>query len=319
MLDQVIKEFDEAFESSAPEAAFFKDKRYSPVFFSEKSYHPIKESKQAEMVFVDGGNAFLIELPGRSVQLARTASVHLKGSGSFFKEKEEFYILSSEKNGRTSVRVIGRQGLVEEQTLGPEADPGKFCQNFRKTMELKKGLSMLGRGTLVLDGTLMASNDEQKNILQQLRNKASETGTKIAGLSKTTSIVNSRGSSFAASLAGKKGSWWYYPVAKIDSEFHDAELFFVKLNDSSRHVFRAEVFREQALAIPDIVAELKNNSKDLAFPGYPYGLVLADRIARVTNEEVMFFEAFLTSRCKNSENIESELNALNAHKILDRM
>ena len=319
MFEGVIKEFDAIFEKSEPGAARFKDKRYSPVSFSGNNYHGIGQSKQEEIVFVDGGNAFLIELPGHSLQLIRIASVSLKGSKTFFKEKEEFYVLSSQKSGQTTVKVFGELGLIEERTLEPNADPAGFCQNLRKINEFRMGLKNLRKGTLVLDGTLMASNKEQRKVLTELRAQALKHESKVVALSKTTSLVTSEGRSFAATIGKEEGSWWYYPVAEIHSEFHEAEIFFVKLNDSSKHVFRAETFKDHVLSIPEIASELKSSSRDLTFPGYPYGMVLADKLARITKEETLFFEAFLLSKCRNSENLERELNSLNAHDILNRI
>ena len=42
-----------------------------------------------------------------------------------------------------------------------------------------------------------------------------------------------------------------------------------------------------------IVNQIANNAKDVVFPGYPYGLILADKFARISNNEKEQISLFL--------------------------
>jgi NurA-like 5'-3' nuclease len=95
-------------------------------------------------------------------------------------------------------------------------------------------------------------------------------------------------------------------------------MFFVKLHEKSRHVFRFEIFNEQKMKATETINEISSNCIDPIFLGYPYGLVEADRIARVSNQEKESLKTMLLVKLKN-RNIERYLNSSNAHTILDKI
>ena len=57
---------------------------------------------------------------------------------------------------------------------------------------------------------------------------------------------------------------------------------------------------------------------DPVFIGYPYGLVEADRIARISNQEKESLKTMFLVKLRN-KNIEKYLSSVNAHEILDRI
>ena len=86
---------------------------------------------------------------------------------------------------------------------------------------------------------------------------------------------------------------------------------FVKLHPQARHIFR---FEGDTATIPHLVSQ----SSDSLFLGYPYGLIRADKMARVSNEEKKNLILNFMLRQENRE-IAEYLQATNAHDILDRM
>ena len=66
------------------------------------------------------------------------------------------------------------------------------------------------------------------------------------------------------------------------------------------------------------INEIASNCCDPIFVGYPYGLVEADRIARVSNQEKESLKTIFLVKLRN-KNIEKYLNAANAHEILDKI
>ena len=95
-------------------------------------------------------------------------------------------------------------------------------------------------------------------------------------------------------------------------------MFFIKFHDKSTHVFKFEIFNVQKAKAEETIRELANNCIDPIFIGYPYGLVEADRIARVSNNEKESLKTMFLVKLK-SKNIEKYISSANAHEILDRI
>ncbi|MBI2146708.1 hypothetical protein HYU22_05200 [Candidatus Woesearchaeota archaeon] len=83
----------------------------------------------------------------------------------------------------------------------------------------------------------------------------------------------------------------------------------MKLHPQATHVFR---FQGNGGILPSLVA----NSSDPLFLGYPYGLIMADKLARVSNAERNSLRMSLLLRKENRE-IAEYLSTMNAHEILD--
>ena len=87
--------------------------------------------------------------------------------------------------------------------------------------------------------------------------------------------------------------WYYYPVVNIEDEEHQAEMYFIKLHKDSKHTFMFEVYKENEYNLQNILSLLKQNSIDPVFLGYPYGLIEADKFARVTAQEKEYYQTII--------------------------
>ena len=105
-------------------------------------------------------------------------------------------------------------------------------------------------------------------------------------------------------------------------------MFAVKLHENSEHVFRFEVLKDQVNKynlgeIEMILSALAANSRDIGFPGYPYGLIDADRFARVQMSEKTArefqFRAVLSSQKSVWEKISKFVKSSDAHEILNKL
>jgi len=86
----------------------------------------------------------------------------------------------------------------------------------------------------------------------------------------------------------------------------------VRLHKRSEHVLRFEIFKDQDLIdYGKIVSLISNNAKDITLPGYPYGLIKADRFARVSEHEREFLHTQLSAKF----HIEDKT----VHQVLDNM
>ncbi|MAG15689.1 hypothetical protein CMO88_01365 [Candidatus Woesearchaeota archaeon] len=321
MLKEIIEEVSKRVEKAEGNHAVFNDRHYKPVKFSLNNFKEISNSSSGKtIVFVDGGNSELVSAPGLSLQLMRNAAVVLKNNKMIKNRKREFYVLAIAEDKEVKAKIYTDDG---EETEVKGRDLTKLCDSIRKSSEIKFASEMLSEGAVVfLDGTLEAENDIEKQHFDDLYLEASKKKVTIAAVAKTTTLTTEKGSSFAAMLDSKdkNGAWYYYPVAEIASEHHKAEMLFAKMHEKSSHVFRTEIHNQQKEKIEETIAELKENSRDLTFPGYPYGLILADKLARVSDRETDYVKAKLFATAGNKWNeLRKNLAAVNAHEILDSM
>lgn len=187
---------------------------------------------------------------------------------------------------------------------------------------------------LVRDGTLQTSVTNERKYANEAYDSALEKGVYFTSLSKTSTLFTSTGlplfsaiDVLSESSPLKGNSWYYNPVVQITQPDHRAEMFAVKLHPQSEYVFRFEVLKDQATKakfeeIELIISALAENSKDIGFPGYPYGLIDADRFARVsaTDQTVNEFQFRASiSQKKVWQKISKFVKSSDAHEILNKL
>lgn len=153
--------------------------------------------------------------------------------------------------------------------------------------ELEKG------DILIRDGSLQTFVTNERKYANYAYKAAMENGVIFTGLSKTSTLFTSTGqplvsaiNELSATSPCSSQAWYYNPIVHIKQPDHRAEMYAVKLCPRSSYVFRFEILLDQAEKLRKeekdlIIAALSANSKDISFPGYPYGLIDVDRFARV--------------------------------------
>jgi hypothetical protein len=73
--------------------------------------------------------------------------------------------------------------------------------------------------------------------------------------------------------------------------------------------------------INEIFSQISKNSRDLTFPGYPYGLIDADRFARISEEEAKGYKVMFLSQIAKNNKADSfaSVHAIDAHDILNEL
>lgn len=150
---------------------------------------------------------------------------------------------------------------------------------------------------VIRDGSLQTTVTNERKYSSSVVISAVEHEAVLLGLSKTSTLFTSTGYPLFAAIAElaehaavDHHAWYYYPIVSIDQPDHCAEMYAVKLHPNSNYVFRLEFLQEQAQQmsqneINNYLYALSVNAKDPSFPGYPYGLIDADRFARVSGAE----------------------------------
>ncbi len=286
--------------------AYFVNKNLESVPFSQEYYRQLT-GKAGNASYIDGGNAVLINSGALSVQYIRVAAVQFEnGKRAGIQRKECYLVVRAEMQDklRYVANVYPVEGewdtafvfdAVENGSTVPIETVGEMV---RRLSELDLALNQ--NGLVVLDGTLEARFKGEEERLQIL------SGKDVVAVAKTSTLLTDAGTLFTALLAhhAPAGIWEYYPVA--NGPFF---MRFCKFHEASKHIFRVDSFREIGL---DVLVE---NSRDVIFPGYPYGLVLVDRVARVSNREQELLRAKLLARTGKA--VERQLSSSDAHRILD--
>jgi hypothetical protein len=150
---------------------------------------------------------------------------------------------------------------------------------------------------LVRDGTLQTSVTNESKYADEAYRVALKKKVYFTSLSKTSTLFTETGQPLFSAIhilsetsRMKDDAWYYYPIATITQPDHKAEMLAVKLHKQSEYVFRFEILKDQVTKnnfgeVELIISALAENSKDVAFPGYPYGLIDADKFARVSMTE----------------------------------
>ena len=270
----------------------------SAIVCSPSSFTPLVAPAELKIIaFVDGGHADVLVAGNFCLSFIRVAAVLFQGGVKIKHMQHEFYLFVKARYDENEIiyksMIFPVQGekLIEEKDLmisstdslikiGMQRAPISVVSGMaRRFAELQLAAS-LNANYILLDGTLEPTLKNEEKYLALLPLSAS-------ALAKTCSLFTSSGNNpmvLLNKLAGE-GCWKYYLENKT---------YFVKLHEKAQHVFRFE-------GNPDVLPYLVHNSRDALFLGYPYGLVLADQLARVSNEEKKSLRMNFLLRKENKE------------------
>lgn len=342
MDDLIVKEVLEA-ATKEHERDYFADfggKGYTPVRIVEENFKDVRAKEHSgKIVFIDGGNADIALGPNFSFQFFRIFHSIYSGTERKVSGRSEFFALTNSREGKEGIvfaAKLFKSSLIDEMEFDPNdktltegvkrAKVGRIGDVIRRFSELQTAIhavEMLEEGDiLVLDGNLEAAFTGELAYFDRLYRKAGERNVAIVGLSKTTSLITKKGSPVAKILRSMRpsGAWYYSSVVEIMNENHKADIFFAKLHPESNFVFRVDVYDGVPYNADDVFGALAGNSRDPVFLGYPYGLIEADKFARVNNSEKEMLQTEFRVKCgRDWDRIEQISNSTNAHDVLDRV
>ena len=267
------------------------------------------------IAFVDGGQAEILSGGNLCLSFIRVFAQVMRREERVKQLKYEFYVLvmSSYKKGdiwyEGKIFPVLGESLVDEEDLmicsrdssirqGNERAPISVVANMARRFAELKLASLDSADHVLLDGTLTRTYINEENYLRLL-------GGNVGALAKSCTLFTTGGNNPMVLLRKLSPfqSCWSYLI--------ENNSYFVRLNDDAKQVFRFEGNEE-------MFSLLLSNCSDALFLGYPYGLILADKLARVSNTEK---NGLMTSILLREENREfaDYLNTINAHDILDRM
>ncbi len=312
--------------------------------------------------YIDGGNQEILGAPNFSVQINRTYFNIFKGRTrilpkslpskiefysatlSSFRHNEIFYDtrifpLKEEFAGFVpNDRHLSFSSVDRTVTVGTQrADIERVASIARRFAEWEFAKHVieneLEEGDMVVhDGALQTGLTNEQTYTGRAFDAALKKGVILTGLSKTSALFTTTGLSLLGAVQKlaeecKVAGSWCLPVAKVLNVQHNAFIYVVKLHENARYIFRYEVYGDQAKKMSDkglgeTTSVLAENSKDIAFPGYPYGLIDADRFARVSGNEIEKYQVLLLSEISKLgkwKDIARHVSSGDAHSVLDML
>jgi len=317
--------------------------RYVPISIESKHFHNVsaitsKLSKSnPNILFVDGGNALLFESAAFCVSFVRVGGIIYSGDKRIKRSLKEFYVLVSENDGKYRVKTYPETSFnsmmfdPEDESLRTgleKCSTSRIVSVVRRFAEIEYASEHSSDADYILmDGTLEARYPFEDKYLTKLFSSG-----KTCALSKTCSLTTKNGlsitkklldmgsDSFSDSSVNTLGMWYYYPIVTNNNPKHDAELYFIKLNNKTNYVFRFEVQKKFTGDIKEVFSLLSSNSNDPIFLGYPYGLIDVDQYVRVSDDESRLLQTRLSVKLgKDWNELSKHINSVNAHSILDKI
>jgi len=321
----------------------FSDANYKPFNFDKNNFSEIKISdSKNKIAFIDAGSTEIIKSPNFSLNLIRIYYTIYKENKRIISKKHDFYVFVNAKEKDNEIfyncNIIGgNENFIPDKddlflssldetikqgiTRASISNVSNVIRRFSEIRTAETVAKLLEKDDIiVLDGSLQCTFTNEKKYFEELYKQAEEKNIIVCGLSKTTALMTDKGNSIANALNkfNIDGKWLYHPVAEIKTNNHKAEMSFTKLHESSKYIFRFEIYKEQKEKINDVINLISNNCKDAVFVGYPYGLIEADRNARISNQEKdMMLTFFSTKLGKDWEKIKESITSIDAHEILD--
>jgi hypothetical protein len=308
-----------------------------PEKLTEKNFYRIQPIfSRKKVAFIDGGQATVFSDIDRSLHFIRTFCHIDENYKTVFSKKYEafLYIEAVEHNKKIlyQARPIYKDSIEMPDTLSFDSMDLRIMEGaeraginsvsgvFRRIFEINSATNIikeLNEGDMIiLDGTLETKFAEEKKGLEKLFELGEKNNVLIAAVAKTINLFTNRGKSIINLLKAKspKHAWYYYPIADINNDYHRASLYFAKLHPKSRHILRFELNKNQNEIVDTarLFGHIACLSKDLILPGYPYGLIKADRFARVGKRENEYMRTKFLA-------ILPELDKKDVHEILDNI
>ena len=229
---------------------------------------------------VDGGQALVAD--ARCLQLLVTRSARVRFvAGSC--------VLEEEGPLRAAVLGLGEaaaaRAALDLEGLAPDcAVDANLLRDRWEWEAIQRCVEEAAPGALVLvDGDLQPDWRIPSSFLARLLARAAERDVILAAVTKHSSLARGGApllgqlEAEAAALWGERARWWA-PIAQVRSDVGAGlQVVAARLDPDARFAFRIDL--PAAADAPAVLGALAALCDDAAFPGYPYPLTVADRLA----------------------------------------
>lgn len=337
MFEDVLNDLLKGYKPAKELNAARSDERKNRATISSDKFLPLTHPPfSGKACFVDGGNAAVYASPDCRVELVSVYGTVYEGKRRMSTKKVGGVVVVQNitRDGEERIEAKGYHPLEihitipcddaelrfgrEHVTLATVANLCRFILECRFAAELARETAC---ELIVRDGSLEGINKYEEQELLALMNNVEN----IVGLSKTTTLLAPDGTSTAAALLEAGPTLpWRYDIGELvrtqntkKEERKKGVVAIVKLHDRSDHCFRCDIISTDTDAIISYLASL---SADPVFPGYPYTLIEADRMARISNQDLETAKMrFRVEAGAHWKELQRRSRGLDAHSILDRI
>ena len=262
-LDEAAERLARLLTGTSTELGDPLDRAGDLVFDGDLALRPLERAAApADVWAVDGGQALVLDARCVSLLVTRAATVRYVGGSCVLEDEGELRATLLGLDPAVDANLVRDSGEWEAVSAAVDAaDPGAL---------------------VLVDGDLQPDWRIPSTFLAGLLERAAGRGVVLAGVTKHSSL--SRGGApllgwlerEADTLLGPRALWWA-PVGRTRTDVGGFQVVAARLDPDARFSFRVDlplgVDPEPALSALSALCD------DAAFPGYPYPLSVADRLA----------------------------------------
>lgn len=285
-------------------------------------------------IILDGGSWILSKIRVGYVKIEknRTREVFAKEFYHLFVLLEDGYIsklYKMDKNDLNEVnidqpdfsrRLKGENAIIRNEIL---QIPSHLMKHLEYSLLEELVYKIAKEGDLILEDSLLYTPFEKGlTILKSIYQNCLDKGISLVGISKTTRLRTDFGRSLG--LVFEEGEklfkgklWYYYPLLSERKMKIVGEDLIAKLHEDSDRCFRLNICAKD---IEKVLGYIAYFCKDPELLGYPYPLMLIDRIIRITNKEREneSMNAYFVFKKLGIDSIIKDIKSQDFHSELDK-
>jgi hypothetical protein len=238
-----------------------------------------RDAPPVDVWAVDGGQGLIADARCLQVYVTRTARVRWRDGCSVLEEEGPLrvWLLGSGEERSALARLGAPIATATPVDVNLCREWGEWSSIFSCVSQCSPG------GMVLVDGDLQPDWRIPAAWLAALLATAAAQGVTLIGVTKHSSLSRGGGpllgqlEQSAAAALGPRALWWV-PVARTRPELGPGiQVVVARLDPDARFAFRVDL--PAGVAIKPALASLSALADDAAFPGYPYPLSVADRLA----------------------------------------
>jgi hypothetical protein len=323
LLKKVVANLTETHDKNTSVWSLARRDEFSATFsITEASiFYPKWVTPTPGILFIDGGNNKILDMQLQQVYLVHVAAIQAIPEKPFKSSRRTVIVLIRKKTNDKEEAVIYSQDGKERIVAFQKEEGKEAIDRVRRLLEIEyameQAIDFERNSLIILDGSLECKTNEEKRAMDKLTESLIGNNQLLAGIAKTTTFIcdDSRGI--------------YEVLPKVDkiSSIHVANLlqpkakvFMTKLHEASPYWFRCDIQDIFGVDANRVLGQLATLSNDAAFVGYPYPLIKADMLARVTHEESGAMKTRLMVFAKDKfPDMEDLCRQVDVHSVLDKM
>jgi hypothetical protein len=278
--------------------------------FSVNDFLPL-EAKPGRVFAVDGGNATIYDGGAWILSKIRTSVVGYEDKKRVFENRIAFELHCLVEHGSVKFDKEVEFPAIDFSSSRFEEIPSGVRAIVEKLTAINLLKEMKRGDVLLLDAMLCAEVLGEETILKRLFDAALEHEVSLIGIAKTSRLHTPSGRSLLGYLNEiGPDSAWKYKLGKGKVPYKDV---VAKFHPKSDYCYRCHV-------VGDCLGVAAYHSRDPELIGYPYPLLRADKLARISNHEKEAERrgVRVLARRMGIKGFEYDIRSQDFHKKLDK-